>query len=113
MFLYYSSYINYSDINYLKEVKSSTPLAFGGGIRNLKDLDLLEGLPVERFILSSALFYSDLDLLHRLRSKYGEQSIVGFIPFSFKKQFQVFNSTNNNFQSPDSLNKLSSNQCLC
>ena len=101
----------YSDINYLKEVKSSTPLAFGGGIRNLKDLDLLEGLPVERFILSSALFYSDLDLLHRLRSKYGEQSIVGFIPFSFKKQFQVFNSTNNNFQSPDSLNKLSLKLC--
>ena len=94
----------HQDIQRLRNAKSSTPLAFGGGIRSLSDIEKLEGLPVERFILSSTLFNTDLSVIKRLHSKYGEQSIVGFIPFSFKKQFEVFNSLKNCFQSPQSIN---------
>jgi imidazole glycerol phosphate synthase subunit HisF len=94
----------HSDIDRLKKAKSSTPLAFGGGIRDYKDIEPLEGMPVERFILSSALFDSDMELIKRLHSKYGEQSIVGFIPFFFKEQLRVFCSSQNRFKSFDSLN---------
>ena len=92
------------DVQRLKNAKSSTPLSFGGGIRSLDDIRILEGLPVERFILSSALFDKDLSVIKRLHSKYGEQSIVGFVPFSFDKQFEVFNSQKNRFQTPNAIN---------
>jgi phosphoribosylformimino-5-aminoimidazole carboxamide ribonucleotide (ProFAR) isomerase len=103
---------NYNnDIQLLKNAKSSTPLAFGGGIRSLDDIEILEGLPVERFILSSVLFDKDLSVIPRLHSKYGEQSIIGFIPFSFKNQFEVFNSRKNCFQSPLSINESALKLC--
>ena len=93
----------HQDVERLRNAKSSTPLAFGGGIRNLDDIALLEGMPVERFVVSSALFNADLALIEKLYSKYGKQSIVGLIPFSVKEQLQVFNSSENCFQSPQSL----------
>ena len=92
------------DLKFLREAKSSTPLAFGGGIRDLNEIDLLEGMPVERFVVSSVLFNKNTTLIERLHAKYGEQSIVGFIPFSLTKQLRVFNSKENCFQSPQSLN---------
>ena len=99
------------DIKRLRYAKSSTPLAFGGGIRSLDDIELLEGMPVERFIVSSALFNRDIRLIERLHSKYGEQSIVGFIPFSLKEQLGVFNPLKNHFQSPQSLNESALSLC--
>lgn len=101
----------HQDIEYLRNAKSSTPLAFGGGIRAYEDIEQLEGMPVERFVISSALFNSDLELIKRLHSKYGKQSIVGFIPFSFKEQFELFCSSKNSFQSLDSLNSSALKLC--
>ena len=91
------------DVECLRNSKSSTPIAFGGGIRNLDDIGLLEGMPVERFVVSSALYNQDTALIERLLSKYGEQSIVGFIPFSLKERLQVFNPEENCFQNPISI----------
>ena len=99
------------DLERLRNAKSSTPLAFGGGIRNLDDIALLEGMPVERFVVSSALFNPDVRLIERLHSKYGEQSIVGFVPFSLKSQLQVFNPKENCFQSAQSLNATALELC--
>lgn len=101
----------HQDLRCLKEAKSSTPLSFGGGIRTLNDIEILEGMPVERFVISSALFNANTALIERLHAKYGEQSIVGFIPFSLAEQFRVFNSQENFFQSPDSLNKSALRLC--
>ena len=101
----------HQDLKCLRKAKSSTPLAFGGGIRNLKDMELLEGLPVERFVVSSALFNQNTALIERLHAKYGQQSIVGFIPFSRTKQLKVFNSKLNCFQSPQTLNKSAMKLC--
>jgi len=106
-----NDYYYNEDVQRLKNAKSSTPLAFGGGIRSLDDIRILEGLPVERFILSSVLFDKDLSVIKRLHSKYGEQSIVGFIPFSFNKHFEVFNSLKNRFQSPHSINESALQLC--
>ena len=92
--------------------KSSTPLAFGGGIRNLNDIDLFR-----RNALSNGssfhqpLFNMNTALIERLNAKYGEQSIVGFIPFSLTKQLKVFNPLENCFQSPKSLNKSALRLC--
>ena len=99
------------DLRCLKEAKSSTPLSFGGGIRNLNDIEILEGMPVERFVISSALFNENTALIERLHAKFGEQSIVGFIPFSLTKHLRVFNSQENSFQSPQSLNKSALRLC--
>ena len=101
----------HQDLKCLREAKSSTPLAFGGGIRKLNDMELLEGIPVERFVVSSALFNQNTALIERLHAKYGQQSIVGFIPFSLTEQFRVFNSQENCFQSPHSLNKSALRLC--
>jgi imidazole glycerol phosphate synthase subunit HisF len=101
----------HQDFKRLREAKSSTPLAFGGGIRNLNDIELLEGMPVERFVVSSALFDKNTALIERLNAKYGEQSIVGFIPFSLSEQLRVFNSRMDCFQNPHSLNKSALRLC--
>lgn len=101
----------HQDVERLRNAKSSTPLAFGGGIRNIDDIDLLEGMPVERFVVSSALFNTDVRLIERLHSKYGEQSIVGFVPFSLTDQLQVFNALEGGFQSPQSLNATALKLC--
>ena len=101
----------HQDLKSLKEAKSSTPLSFGGGIRSLNDMELLEGLPVERFVVSSALFNANTALIERLHAKYGEQSIVGFIPFSLTEHLRVFNSQEDCFQSPQSLNKSALKLC--
>ena len=101
----------HQDLKCLREAKSSTPLAFGGGIRNLNDMELLEGMPVERFVVSSALFNKNTALIERLHAKYGEQSIVGFIPFSLAEHLRVFNSQEDCFQSPQSLNESALRLC--
>ena len=100
-----------SDVKRLKDAKSSTPLSFGGGIRSLANLELLDGMPVERFVVSSALFNEEIELIERVHSKYGKQSIVGFIPFSYKEQLKVFNSSENCFQGVGSLNLTSLKLC--
>lgn len=101
----------HQDAKCLRDAKSSTPLAFGGGIRNLDDIELLEGMPVERFVISSALFNKNTALIERLHAKYGEQSIVGFVPFSLVEQLRVFNTLENCFQSPESLNESALRLC--
>ena len=100
-----------SDVDILKNAKSSTPLAFGGGIRSLDDIGILKGLPVERFVLSSGLFNPDLCLIEKLHSRYGEQSIVGFIPFTKDKKYRFFHSSSNSLKDLCELNKKALKLC--
>ena len=48
------------DLDVLRELNAMTPISFGGGIRSREHLELLEGLPVERFVFSSA-FIANID----------------------------------------------------
>lgn len=95
-----------SDLNEIKKLKSSTPISFGGGIRNINHLDLISGLPVERFVFSSALFKKESSLLRAATDLFGRQAIVGLIPFKLETQVSLFNSQINKFVSVDKLNNI-------
>lgn len=95
-----------SDLNEIKKLKSSTPISFGGGIRNINQLNLISGLPVERFVFSSALFNKESSLLKAATNLFGRQAIVGLIPFKIESQLNVFNSQINKFVSVDKLNHI-------
>lgn len=99
------------DLQCLKSLKSSTPIAFGGGIRSLSDIDLLEGLPIERVILSSVLFAKNLQVIDKLTELYGKQAVVGFIPFKNSESIEVFNSSKNEFCDLSSLNTNALDKC--
>ena len=95
-----------SDLNEIKKLKSSTPISFGGGIRNINQLHLISGLPVERFVFSSALFNKENSFLRAATDLFGRQAIVGLIPFKLEPQLSVFNSQINKFVSIDELNNI-------
>jgi phosphoribosylformimino-5-aminoimidazole carboxamide ribonucleotide (ProFAR) isomerase len=94
-----------NDLNELRKLKSSSPISFGGGVRNIDQLNLLSGLPFERFIFSSILFNKDNKLLKAASKLYGRQAIVGLIPFKLCPELSVFNSQINEFVSLDKLNR--------
>ena len=95
-----------SDLNEIKKLKSSTPISFGGGIRNINQLHLISGLPVERFVFSSALFNKENSLLRAATNLFGKQAVVGLIPFKLDSQLIVFNSQIDKFVSVDKLNNI-------
>lgn len=97
-----SVYLN--DLKSLSELKTSTPISFGGGIRELEDLKHLQQLPFERFIFNSALFYPNNDLLHEALNLFGKQAILGLIPFQFNPSVTIYNSKRERFESVDKLN---------
>ena len=94
------------DIKELRQVKSSTPISFGGGIRNINQLNLLTDLPFERFVFSSILFNNNNELIDSASKLFGKQAIVGLIPFKISPDLSVFNSQINKFVSIDQLKNL-------
>jgi phosphoribosylformimino-5-aminoimidazole carboxamide ribonucleotide (ProFAR) isomerase len=92
-----------SDLKELRHLKTSTPISFGGGIRNKNQLALLRDLPFERFVFSSNLFNNDNVLIDAATEQFGKQAIVGLIPFKVSQEISVFNSQLNKFVSFDQL----------
>lgn len=70
----------YEDLDLLREIKTMTPICFGGGIRSSQHLELLEGLPVERLVFSSAFIESNQSLIDDARQLYGKQAIQCLLP---------------------------------
>jgi len=68
------------DLDVLRELKTMTPISFGGGIRSREHLELLEGLPVERFVFSSAFIESNQALVDSARRLFGKQAIQCLLP---------------------------------
>lgn len=68
------------DLDVLREMKSMTPICFGGGIRSSQHLELLEGLPVERLVFSSAFIESNKALVDSARQLFGKQAIQCLLP---------------------------------
>jgi len=69
-----------SDIAVLRSLKTMTPVAFGGGIRSVKHLDALAGVPIERLVLSSAFVNRDERLVEQAIRRFGRQSIQCLLP---------------------------------
>ena len=68
------------DLDVLREMKTMTPICFGGGIRSPQHLELLEGLPVERLVFSSPFIESNQTLVDSARQLFGKQAIQCLLP---------------------------------
>ena len=68
------------DIAALERCSTMTPLSFGGGIRCARQLSLLQGLPVERLVLSSAFLERDDTLIEQASQTFGKQAIQCLLP---------------------------------
>lgn len=68
------------DLEVLREMRSMTPISFGGGMRSTQHLELLEGLPVERLVFSSAFININQVLLDYARQLFGNQAIQCLLP---------------------------------
>ena len=101
-----------SDINILRGVQSSTPITFGGGIRNFESLNLLKGLPFERFTVTTLLFSEDISLLESIVRIHGNQALVGLVPFKYiNDDLRVFCPVENKFVEILKLNKRALDLC--
>lgn len=88
-----TGYINFDFIENLAS-QAFMPLAYGGGINTLEDIDNLFAIGVDKVILNSVNFYS-LALLRAASKKYGSQSIVASIDVkkSLLGKYQVFSNS--------------------
>jgi imidazole glycerol phosphate synthase subunit HisF len=87
------------DINLLKSLKSLTPISFGGGLRDTKQIDLLHQLPIERIIFSSAFIDKNISLIQYAKDLFGNQAIQCLLPFKSndKNEITIFHSSKNSF----------------
>jgi len=93
------------DISELMNINCMTPLSFGGGLRDIKQIDLLHDLPIERLIFSSAFIHKeDSEVIEYATHLYGHQAIQCLLPFSYiEGEVYIFSSKNNEFISLDSV----------
>ena len=71
------------DIEIIRVLKSMTPISFGGGIRTLNHLKLLQDLPIERLVLSSAFISRNTSLIDKAINLFGHQAIQCLLPVKF------------------------------
>ncbi|EGU56701.1 imidazole glycerol phosphate synthase subunit hisf2 [Vibrio nigripulchritudo ATCC 27043] len=91
-----------ADIQVLHRLKTMTPISFGGGIRSLKHLALLNDLPVERLVFSSAFLAKDHALLDEAKNLFGHQAIQCLLPIrALNGDFEVFCSEKSAFVTID------------
>ncbi|MFT5660480.1 MAG: imidazole glycerol phosphate synthase subunit HisF [Sulfurimonas sp.] len=93
------------DIDEISKLKCMTPLSFGGGLRDIKHIDMLHNLPIERLVFSSAFIHTNIDIIHYATNLYGHQAIQCMLPFTLKNNtVQIFSSSLNKFIPYDSIN---------
>jgi len=89
------------DLREIKQIKLSTPLSFGGGIRSLSRLNSLKNLPVERLVFSNSMINpskKDSILINRAISEFGRQAIVSLLPYKIlKDEFFFYSSQKRDF----------------
>jgi len=86
------------DLDVIRKLKCSTPVAFGGGLRSITHLELLRGLPIERLVFSSAFITKDVQLLKYAQEIFGRQSIQCLLPISAQAdEFEVFCCNKNQY----------------
>lgn len=83
------------DFNFLKKLSSECfmPLTYGGGVKNLEDVNKLFSLGIEKISFNS-LIYDDFETFTKVCENYGAQSVVASIDVRYiDKEFKIF--TNN------------------
>lgn len=92
------------DIKIIENIKSMTPLSFGGGLRDIKNIDLLHNLPIERLIFSSSFIDKEFDVIKYATKLYGHQAIQCVLPFRIENNnLEVFSSSKDKFISADKI----------
>lgn len=81
------------DFNHVREIVSESfmPVAFGGGIRSLEDINRLFSIGVEKVILNT--YSTNTDLIKKAAERYGSQSIVVSIDVKylrFNKKYELY-----------------------
>lgn len=86
------------DLLMLKSLKTMTPVSFGGGIRSVEHLKLLNDLPIERLIFSSAFLEKDTTLLTMARDLFGHQAIQCLLPIVSRSEGMcIFHSSKSRY----------------
>ena len=77
-----SLYSRKFDFDYLKELSKNIfiPFAVGGGLNNLRDVNLAFKNGADKVVLNSYLF-KDISILNKISNVYGKQSTVAEIQF--------------------------------
>jgi cyclase len=69
----------------IAKAKISTPLAYGGGIRSIKDVRTLMDLGCDRFVVESVLF-DQAENLQAFAALAGRQALIGSVPVRFEQE---------------------------
>ena len=84
------------DINEIIKSYTTTPLIFGGGIRNINRLSQLKYLPIERIAFSSKIIthnYKKLKIIEKAILEFGKQAIISILPYKYNDdKIYLYNS---------------------
>lgn len=88
----------FDDIKKLQDLKTMTPISFGGGIRSGEQIRSLKDIPIERLVLSSAYIQQDKKLIKVATELYGHQALQALLPVCFvKDKLSVFHCHRNEY----------------
>ena len=77
--------INSSTVKQIKSANISTPLVYGGGIRELSDIKLLLDAGCDRFVVENIMLNNN-PVIEEIAHSIGEQALIGSIPIKFKDE---------------------------
>lgn len=67
----------------LEEARIATPVAYGGGIRNLQHIEQLHSAGVERFVLET-LIWTDFAMVEDIEATVGRQALIASIAMQMR-----------------------------
>ena len=86
-------FLDQSIIDRMKVCAISTPVAYGGGIKTVGDLEMLSKAGCDRFVVESALFENP-SAVEKMVSFVGKQAIIGSLPVnSHGDKREIWNSS--------------------
>ncbi|TBR41260.1 hypothetical protein CBF23_010620 [Marinomonas agarivorans] len=93
-----------ADIQVLRQLRTMTPISFGGGVRSIEHLLLLKDLPVERLVFSSAFITKDYELLDKVKNLFGHQAIQCLLPIRvLNGDLEIFCSKKSEYSTVDNI----------
>ena len=84
------------DIKVVQQLTTMTPISFGGGIRTIEHLNLLQDLPIERLVFSSLFLDNEEALISKAKDLFGHQAIQCLLPMMMREgEAYVYHSEHN------------------
>lgn len=87
-----------TDLEIISNLNCTTPLSFGGGLRDRASLEKLHELPIERILLSSAYLDKNERLIKDAISIFGRQALIAVFPYRVSHgKIEYFHCRTNSF----------------